>query len=211
MLGTNTGDADRLITDILLPGCGARAYGEMIGVGSAENDIVVKVLASTNLNKVTPGDAADIMTLKIGQAVRYTCCVQSLEGDTLHLRWDTPGREIKRRLDARFASRLNAKYVPVGESTWIECTVEDVSAGGLRLALPSHAKCEGLIDVKVHFDDENLYARKRAVAQDLVVRCRVMRNWVTPSGIACAGVAFTTLDKRAESTLEKLLDRLASS
>ncbi len=211
MLGTITVDPERFITDIVLPGCDARVYGELVNVGSAENDIVVKVLASTNLDKVELGEAADMMTLKVGHAVRYTCCVHAYDGANLHLKWDTPGREMRRRLDARYPTHLDATFSPFGKDAWTSCTVDDISAGGLRLTLPPNTYCEGLIDVKVNLTSGSLGVDKNIGASTFEVRCRVMRNWQTPAGTSCVGVSFASLDKRAASTLERLLDRLTTS
>lgn len=210
MLGIIPVDPERLIADIRLPGCGGRAYGEILTSKASPNDIVVRVIASNRMDSVSAGDAAEMMTIKVGQATHYTCCVQEYAGDKLLLRWDTPGIEVKRRLGARYPTHFNAEYTPSGLNSWVPCTVEDISAGGLRLLLTSNEVCSGLIDVRVSLVGGTMSGKDFCGAKKLELKCRVMREGNSPNGKPLVGVAFTHVDKRTEAILERLLDFLSS-
>jgi c-di-GMP-binding flagellar brake protein YcgR len=210
MLGIIPVDPERLIADIRLPGCGGRAYGEILTSKTSPNDLVVKVIASNRMDSVSTGDAAEMMSIKVGQATHYTCCVQKYEGDILHLRWDTPGREVKRRLGARYPTHLSAEFSPSGQNSWVPCKVEDISAGGLRLRLVANDSCTGLIDVRVSLVEGTTMGRDYGGAKKLELTCRVMRDGKSADGHPTVGVAFTHVDKRTEAILERLLDFLSS-
>ncbi len=210
MLGIIPVDPERLIADIRLPGCGGRAYGEVLKSATSPNDLEIKVIASNRMDSVLTGDAAEMMAIKVGQVTHYTCCVQEYDGDKLRLRWDMPGREVKRRLGVRFATCLRAEYTLSGQQSWVECTVEDISAGGLMLVLPVTGGCTGLIDMRISLGDAAINGKNFQGAKKLEITGRVMREGRSSGGNPSVGVAFTHIDKRGEALLESLLDYLSS-